>query len=224
MPTFTEGQLDRLEAWLLDPARGEDALLPDSLQGFLAAVVSAPQPIEPTTWLPVALGEKHAFASPEEEAAMRELLVAFRNDIAEQLNLGEHFDMVLYGEEDTEEREESLAHWCDGYLLGVDIADPPWDAEASEEDLDEMLFPFYALSGRWKQAVTESGQAFVDPAEERALMDEARKSLIDVILDNRAFWFEKAIPQTLRRDSPKIGRNDPCPCGSGKKYKQCHGA
>jgi len=24
-------------------------------------------------------------------------------------------------------------------------------------------------------------------------------------------------------DSPKVGRNDPCPCGSGKKYKHCHG-
>jgi preprotein translocase subunit SecA len=29
---------------------------------------------------------------------------------------------------------------------------------------------------------------------------------------------------TLRRDTPKVGRNDPCPCGSGKKYKHCHGA
>lgn len=28
---------------------------------------------------------------------------------------------------------------------------------------------------------------------------------------------------TIRRDQPKVGRNDPCPCGSGKKYKQCHG-
>lgn len=32
-----------------------------------------------------------------------------------------------------------------------------------------------------------------------------------------------APPQTTRRQGPKIGRNDPCPCGSGKKYKQCHG-
>jgi preprotein translocase subunit SecA len=31
-----------------------------------------------------------------------------------------------------------------------------------------------------------------------------------------------AKPQTVRRDRPKIGRNDPCHCGSGKKYKQCH--
>ncbi len=30
--------------------------------------------------------------------------------------------------------------------------------------------------------------------------------------------------KTIRRDEPKVGRNDPCPCGSGKKYKKCHGA
>ncbi len=29
--------------------------------------------------------------------------------------------------------------------------------------------------------------------------------------------------ETIRREEPKVGRNDPCPCGSGKKYKQCHG-
>jgi preprotein translocase subunit SecA len=29
---------------------------------------------------------------------------------------------------------------------------------------------------------------------------------------------------TVRREEPKVGRNDPCPCGSGKKYKKCHGA
>ena len=33
-----------------------------------------------------------------------------------------------------------------------------------------------------------------------------------------------ARPVTVRRDQPKVGRNDPCPCGSGKKYKKCHGA
>ena len=33
-----------------------------------------------------------------------------------------------------------------------------------------------------------------------------------------------ARPTTVRRNQPKVGRNDPCPCGSGKKYKRCHGA
>jgi preprotein translocase subunit SecA len=30
--------------------------------------------------------------------------------------------------------------------------------------------------------------------------------------------------KTVRREQPKVGRNEPCPCGSGKKYKKCHGA
>jgi len=34
---------------------------------------------------------------------------------------------------------------------------------------------------------------------------------------------ETAPPQPIERQSPKVGRNDPCPCGSGKKYKHCHG-
>jgi len=32
------------------------------------------------------------------------------------------------------------------------------------------------------------------------------------------------VVKTVRHDGPKVGRNDPCPCGSGKKYKKCHGA
>ncbi|MDR2535524.1 MAG: YchJ family protein [Treponema sp.] len=31
------------------------------------------------------------------------------------------------------------------------------------------------------------------------------------------------VPKTIIRSSPKVGRNEPCPCGSGKKYKHCHG-
>jgi preprotein translocase subunit SecA len=33
---------------------------------------------------------------------------------------------------------------------------------------------------------------------------------------------ELVIP-SARREAPKVGRNDPCPCGSGKKFKNCHG-
>ncbi|MDR2517894.1 MAG: YchJ family protein [Spirochaetaceae bacterium] len=39
-------------------------------------------------------------------------------------------------------------------------------------------------------------------------------------------WFYDAgeiIPKTIVRTAPKIGRNEPCPCGSGRKYKHCHG-
>jgi len=35
---------------------------------------------------------------------------------------------------------------------------------------------------------------------------------------------DDAAVKTVRNEGPKVGRNDPCPCGSGKKYKKCHGA
>jgi preprotein translocase subunit SecA len=36
---------------------------------------------------------------------------------------------------------------------------------------------------------------------------------------------ELVLPKvTIRRETPKVGRNEPCPCGSGKKFKNCHGA
>jgi SEC-C motif-containing protein len=42
--------------------------------------------------------------------------------------------------------------------------------------------------------------------------------------DGKWFYDEgDIVPETIVRTGPKIGRNDPCPCGSGKKYKHCHG-
>ena len=37
------------------------------------------------------------------------------------------------------------------------------------------------------------------------------------------FFFKESIKPTRRIISKKVGRNEPCPCGSGKKYKLCHG-
>ena len=43
-------------------------------------------------------------------------------------------------------------------------------------------------------------------------------------LEGRWYYYDSEFPkpETIRRDGEKVGRNDPCPCGSGKKYKKCH--
>lgn len=41
------------------------------------------------------------------------------------------------------------------------------------------------------------------------------------MLDGGGLFPERVV--TYRREEPKVGRNDPCPCGSGKKFKKCHG-
>jgi SEC-C motif domain protein len=50
---------------------------------------------------------------------------------------------------------------------------------------------------------------------------------ISKFVKNDGSWLYEegeVVPATIVRAEPKVGRNDPCPCGSGKKYKKCHGS
>ena len=70
-----------------------------------------------------------------------------------------------------------------------------------------------------------------DDGDWEPIADDERESVIHEMLDGVQDVYdffrdarERALaPATVRRDGAKVGRNDPCPCGSGKKYKQCHG-
>jgi preprotein translocase subunit SecA len=52
---------------------------------------------------------------------------------------------------------------------------------------------------------------------------KVNKDEIDSLGDDYAANERDKAPATPVVAAPRIGRNDPCPCGSGKKYKQCHG-
>jgi len=60
----------------------------------------------------------------------------------------------------------------------------------------------------------ESKQDLSEPSETQRGMQQAASG------DTRS---RQQVVQTIRNEGPKIGRNDPCPCGSGKKFKNCHG-
>ena len=84
----------------------------------------------------------------------------------------------------------------------IDHEDPKarGDQRGDKEELDRQL-------GKAKAAHEEAGAALFGEGEGEAAEAGAEP--------------QKAAPVT--RDTPKVGRNEPCPCGSGKKYKQCHG-
>ena len=175
----------------------------------------------PSRWLPAVLGEEHQFSTLEDAREITSLLIALQNDVARQLNEGAGFDFITYGDE--EEDHDSVAIWCEGYLMGVRLAEPGWEVGTEPEDLEEMLFPFFMLSGRWKEMLEAEGEPPMDPAAEEKILAELRLSLADEVIANRRYWFERGIPETVRRSAPKVGRNEPCPCGSGRKFKNCCG-
>jgi preprotein translocase subunit SecA len=73
------------------------------------------------------------------------------------------------------------------------------------------------------QIRTEADVEAVEP-QEHVTNVQYHHSDYDEVLGNAEAGKEEAAPQQpFQREFPKVGRNDPCPCGSGKKYKHCHG-
>jgi preprotein translocase subunit SecA len=84
-----------------------------------------------------------------------------------------------------------------------------------------------ALQERMKKA--QASQPTIGPAQAAASSPEAQQQHLPAQLrmsgggQSGMNPAARLKPEPIVRDIPKVGRNDPCPCGSGKKYKQCHG-
>ncbi len=210
-------ELDELETLLGSEAFHDDAMPLDALQGLFFAVASAPDPVLPSRWIPVALGPEPRYQSNEQAQQALNLIMRYYDQCVCAAATAD-FALLLYRREDG---GEDLATWCAGYLEGVDAATPGWHEAGDPDEVDELLFPFVVLAGE----LPDSEQRRYRPAEWRDLVKSCEDTIGDAIVEVREYW--NAVgnhPQTVRRESKKTGRNDPCPCGSGKKFKQCCGA
>ncbi len=79
-----------------------------------------------------------------------------------------------------------------------------------------------------REVITTIAQVDIQDESDIDLIDEQRRQQGMTFYDHPTLGAGEAdadvvVQQTIVRGGPKVGRNDPCPCGSGKKYKQCHG-
>ena len=214
---LSQQELDELEALLGSEVYHDDAMPLDALQGLFFALAAAPDLVLPSRWMPVALGENPQYESDDRAQRALDLVMRYYNQCV-LAAANDDFALLLYRREDG---GEDLATWCAGYLEGVDAATPSWYEAGDPDEVDELLFPFIVLAGE----LPDKEKRQFRPAEWRDLVKSCEDSIGDAIVEVREYW--KALrnpPQTVRRESAKTGRNDPCPCGSGKKFKQCCGA
>ena len=80
---------------------------------------------------------------------------------------------------------------------------------------------FGAMMARIKEETTE--YLFKIQINQEIEMPDERGSKPPQVVEHRGDSEVSAKPVTVRREEEKVGRNEPCPCGSGKKYKKCHG-
>jgi uncharacterized protein len=221
-----EADLDRLEELLDSPIFQDEGPLLDELQAMLCAIASGPELVLPSQWLPAVLGGSVAYESEAQANEVMTLVIGLYNDIVAALGDEEGLSPILYPvAEDSEELDFSA--WADAYIYGSQIGGADWYTAAGEhaEDLSDLLEPFFLLNGSLREDADKHGERWLTPAEEELAVGRAREALPDLVMDIYRFWLALRTPvQTQRRESPKVGRNDGCPCGSGKKYKQCCGS
>jgi uncharacterized protein len=214
---LSQPELEQLEALLDSETFRGEAMLPDELQGLFFAVASAPDAIPPSQWLPAALGEHPDWENTEQAQQALALVMRFYNQSV-LAAATDDFELILYH---TDTDQLDYAAWCGGYLTGVDLSETDWYEAGDPEEVGELLFPLLVLA----DALPEEEKRGVKPAEWRQLVKSCEDALGDTLAEIHAYWkVVRTPPVTVRRDAPKTGRNDPCPCGSGKKFKQCCGA
>jgi len=94
-----------------------------------------------------------------------------------------------------------------------------------QEYQKEAFAMFEELSQRMQEDVVEKlFTVQIARQEDAQRLEQPRRAPQRQVLMSHGGAAVQAQPQQIKRAAPKVGRNDPCPCGSGKKYKKCHGA
>ena len=220
---LSDSDLDRLEQLLEDDVFQGDAMRLDEIQAMLCAVVSGPVPVMPAVWLPEALGKGIDSVSDGVVSETIELLMRLNNDLAAALRDDETIAPVLYPLDETCE-EYDYAAWADTYVFGAGLAGDWFElAGKHSDDLSELLEPMFLLNGMLKEDVEKAGERWFPPAEEARLVADIQENLPVIVQTLYNFWRNKRSGGTVVNEESNAGRNDPCPCGSGRKYKQCCG-
>lgn len=183
---LTEADFDRLESLLQQDLFDDEAMLLDELQGLLCAIVSAPDPIPASRWMPVALGVSPKWVSPQQAEDAKALVTRLHDDISRSLASGEGVELILYPREGTENVD--YRPWAQGYLEGVNLADPPWESHGDPDDVDELLFPFLILAGAMEEDEALRKEMGLTRAQAARLIDDCEAELPDAVLEVYGHW------------------------------------
>lgn len=219
---FNDADLARLEQLLTPLSISGSTMRPDEAQGFFAALASGPDAPERAMWLAEVLGDAPAFDKPEEKVELENLLQKLFDVTAHVLADGRELDLILYADDDSDSDDDEADYWpwCNAYLYALDVVDTDWFEAADDEGFEDLLMPILVLGGMFEEEEGEDLVTFTD--EEK---DDCKEQLSQALIAVFNYWRAKAqAPETVRREGDKVGRNDPCPCGSGKKYKACCGS
>lgn len=237
IPELTDAQVLRLAAFLQAPQRPAGTMSYCELAGFLFAVACAPEPVPPSEWLPLVFAEDEAdYQDVQEAEAIIQALLGLYNRINRDAVEGR--PALPPG---CEVREEAMANlqpdaplgaWARGFAGGHQWLDELWDAYLPaelDEELGSILMVLSFFGSR------ELAEAFLEETQTGdKTLEEMAAGLVSILPDallgyahlGRSIYqaVQEVAGEVAPARSEKVGRNEPCPCGSGMKYKKCCGS
>lgn len=202
---------------------GEGTMVLEELDGFIAGVLVCPETIPPGEWFARAVGlsksQPSPFADIEHANDVLDLVMDYHDAVAATLQRDpEHYQPRFSIDDNSGDVLWEL--WIDGFAAATDLRRRAFDV-------------YREIGGEAETAATGMVNLIDAAVDGDTASDEFAK------LSSRAPENIRDFVVTLHRcrqgigftdrpnpfaSTPKIGRNDPCPCGSGRKYKRCCGA
>lgn len=223
--TLDEVELDTL-AEFLGKAKGGKAMNLEALDGFFAALIAGPEVVPPSEYLPEVFGgdmsQTCEFTGIDQANEILGLMMRHWNTIAATLKNGDvHLPILLEDRDDVSQGGD----WAHGFMRGIEMRRTSWAELFGDDEHSGCLVPVLMLYHEHDED-PELRPGPIEPAKREEIIVHMAAGIV------RAYrYFRSHRPRAGRvaRGGPysnrrKIGRNEPCPCGSGKKHKRCCGA
>ena len=210
-------EIDWLAGFLESAQVPQTTMSLEELDGFFTALVVGPATVLPSEYLPHLWqergGEGPVYDSQEQLEYVIALLMRHWNAIATRLDRPYPHMPLIWGDTDGSDGRQ----WAHGFMRGVELRFESWQPLVEDEKYSAFFGPMMMLETDDPTLVREPPSA----GDREELIEDLPLAIIGI----HRYWREHR--HRSLRFAPvkqrKVGRNEPCPCGSGKKYKVCCG-
>lgn len=209
--------IDELDAFLMSDQMPDDCMQICDMDGFLTAIAIGPDMVMPSEWLPyITGGQEPEFETEKQAQAFFGGVMEWYNGILRTLSEApEEYEPYIY---ENMNGDPIFSDWAEGFLIGVSLRQEAWNALRNSKEYSHYFTPIVAHMPDFEKG----GFLIGDDVYEK--MYEVLKNDTNII-PNAVIQIDRFWKQTRKyyEGRTKIGRNDPCFCGSGKKFKKCCG-
>ncbi|MDB2592321.1 UPF0149 family protein [Gammaproteobacteria bacterium] len=191
------------------------------IHGFITAIISSPYTIMPSKWMDLIGFTDVSYKNEKEARLLIDTVMLIYDNILHQLRKNKLIAADQFFQDEDVDQESAKKNWSQGYLYAVSYDLESW---LINDEISTLLSPILSMQLN-KEGIKDVFQGISDKLSSNEVIQIMSNVLSEAANDIFNFWKEQKymaqqIDPMMSIDH-KQGRNEPCPCGSGKKYKKC---